>query len=570
MPEENNVVKMKLDTLLRLITKQSFSFPISYKDQQNILSSVLQSCLPSTDSSLRIVTDSFCFHCHQYGGFMIRCRWSSCGYMFHPICFHEIEKGKTIIEIVSTDAIVCPLHRNRIQKENGRIQLPKVVKSGYIQKAVVKKSSLLSSHEESTKKKVVQKVKSKIQDKPVVSKTVSKQLDKSESVVPISIQSDLIQSAPAQPTPSQPVQPTPSQPTPSQSPPVQSPPVQLTPVQSPPPQLTPPQSTPIHSAPSQPVPSQSTPSQPVPSVPIQSTASQPVQPTPSQSTPSQSTPIPESNNEMMIESNDTHSISVGCDGDRDEDANDDGEICDICHYGYSEPGDMLVFCEKCNLPVHQSCYGIEKVPEGEWMCSVCMNHLDPTLVTCAICDKAGGAMHRTADNRWVHLICVFYTPELSLNLSGPEVIVEGLHLISKERAALCCCICHVKGGGCIQCSSRSCTTAYHPYCALKAGYILTSKEVGNGLEYVSYCKVHTDKKLHKDKKTTSSVESTPTKKRKRSQANQRKKQKVKDEIQSIPSTILQKITPNKSDNPIYCNDFWNLIIIIMFLNQIVN
>ena len=36
MPEENNVVKMKLDTLLRLITKQSFSFPISYKDQQNI------------------------------------------------------------------------------------------------------------------------------------------------------------------------------------------------------------------------------------------------------------------------------------------------------------------------------------------------------------------------------------------------------------------------------------------------------------------------------------------------------------------------------------------------------
>ena len=145
MLEENNVVKMKLDTLLRLITKQSFSFPISYKDQQNILSSVLQSCLPSTDSSLRIVTDSFCFHCHQYGGFMIRCRWSSCGYMFHPICFHEIEKEKTIIEIVTTDAIVCPLHRNRIQKENGRIQLPKVVKSGYIQKAVVKKSSLLSS-----------------------------------------------------------------------------------------------------------------------------------------------------------------------------------------------------------------------------------------------------------------------------------------------------------------------------------------------------------------------------------------------------------------------------------------
>lgn len=237
---------------------------------------------------------------------------------------------------------------------------------------------------------------------------------------------------------------------------------------------------------------------------------------------------------------------------------DDGEICDICHYGYSEPGDMLVYCEKCNIPVHQSCYGIDTVPEGEWMCSVCKNNLCPTHVTCAICLKSGGAMHQTADHQWVHLICVFYTPELSLNLSGPEVLVEGLSLISKERAALCCSICKVSGGGCIQCSSRTCTTAYHPYCALKSGFILTSKEDGSGFQYVSYCKVHTEKKQNNRKNSTS--ESSSSRRKKRSPANKRKKQKNKGEVQSIPLSIIQRITPSGSgDHHMFCNDFWTLI-----------
>lgn len=32
--------------------------------------------------------------------------------------------------------------------------------------------------------------------------------------------------------------------------------------------------------------------------------------------------------------------------------------------GYSEPDDMLVFCDRCNLAVHQGCYGVSKLPGG--------------------------------------------------------------------------------------------------------------------------------------------------------------------------------------------------------------
>ena len=54
---------------------------------------------------------------------------------------------------------------------------------------------------------------------------------------------------------------------------------------------------------------------------------------------------------------------------------EDNEVCDICREGYSEPGDMLVFCDRCNIAVHQGCYGIKEVPEGDWFCKHCRDHM---------------------------------------------------------------------------------------------------------------------------------------------------------------------------------------------------
>ena len=58
---------------------------------------------------------------------------------------------------------------------------------------------------------------------------------------------------------------------------------------------------------------------------------------------------------------------------------------------------MIVFCGLCNLPVHQSCYGIEQLPEEDWICYNCMTFgfKRGILISCAMCPKKGGAMKPT-------------------------------------------------------------------------------------------------------------------------------------------------------------------------------
>jgi bromodomain and PHD finger-containing protein 1 len=46
-------------------------------------------------------------------------------------------------------------------------------------------------------------------------------------------------------------------------------------------------------------------------------------------------------------------------------------LCAVCGGGESEEPNEIVFCERCEVAVHQDCYGVEDVPEGDWLCWPC-------------------------------------------------------------------------------------------------------------------------------------------------------------------------------------------------------
>ena len=51
-----------------------------------------------------------------------------------------------------------------------------------------------------------------------------------------------------------------------------------------------------------------------------------------------------------------------------EDDDDDDEVCAICLKPDSEPPNEIIFCENCDMAVHQECYNIPVIPEGDWIC----------------------------------------------------------------------------------------------------------------------------------------------------------------------------------------------------------
>ncbi|XP_077188215.1 lysine-specific demethylase 4B isoform X2 [Paroedura picta] len=132
---------------------------------------------------------------------------------------------------------------------------------------------------------------------------------------------------------------------------------------------------------------------------------------------------------------------------------------------------LLISCAKCCLQVHASCYGIrpDLVNEG-WTCSRCS--ANALAVDCCLCNRRGGALQRTTDGRWVHVICAIAIPEARF-LNVIERHPVDITAIPEQRWKLKCVYCRKRmkkvSGACIQCSYEHCSTSFHVTCAHAAG-----------------------------------------------------------------------------------------------------
>lgn len=149
---------------------------------------------------------------------------------------------------------------------------------------------------------------------------------------------------------------------------------------------------------------------------------------------------------------------------------DETRPCCVCNDLDCDNANVILFCDGCDIAVHQDCYGVAHIPEGQWLCRRCEAERLGYHPRCAFCPFVSGALKQTENkSRWGHIICAQWIPELTFgDLQKLEPIV-GVSRIPQDRYRLKCYLCEERVGACIQCSQRSCTVAYHATCAQVVG-----------------------------------------------------------------------------------------------------
>ncbi|ODM98009.1 Peregrin [Orchesella cincta] len=178
-------------------------------------------------------------------------------------------------------------------------------------------------------------------------------------------------------------------------------------------------------------------------------------------------------------------------GEAEEDA-----VCCICLDGESDNWNQIIFCDLCNIPVHQDCYGVPFIPEGSYQCRRCS--ISPNLtVECIFCPNKEGAFKQTVDGRWAHVVCALWIPEVRFSNASLVEPVDDIDDIPASRWKLSCFLCKTKGvGACIQClSQKTCYTAFHVTCGQAAGYgmkLEVNENTEVGVKLVPSCDKHTN------------------------------------------------------------------------------
>lgn len=228
---------------------------------------------------------------------------------------------------------------------------------------------------------------------------------------------------------------------------------------------------------------------------------------------------------------------------------DDDAVCCICVDGECQNTNVILFCDMCNLAVHQDCYGVPYIPEGQWLCRRCLQ--SPSRpVDCVLCPNTGGAFKQTDHNQWAHVVCALWIPEVRFANTVFLEPIDSIETIPPARWRLTCYICKQKGvGACIQCQRNSCYAAFHVTCAQQAGLHMrmdTVKDNTNAahpiiVQKTAYCDAHCPTNGGGD---ISSLDGEKLRQKSRIKMKQARKTLAKKRT-SVPLILIPTIPPDR-------------------------
>ncbi|XP_014206519.1 lysine-specific demethylase 4C isoform X2 [Copidosoma floridanum] len=139
----------------------------------------------------------------------------------------------------------------------------------------------------------------------------------------------------------------------------------------------------------------------------------------------------------------------------------------------TEPeNNKLLRCRNCQVTVHASCYGVTVLPSDvhNWACDICL--FGKQSIMCCLCPMRGGALKRTSDSQWAHVLCALL---LGARFKDP-VKKEPINALSVSRPAVEfeCCYCRQCNGASLKCSKQNCNAHFHLTCGLASGASLVT------------------------------------------------------------------------------------------------
>lgn len=164
-------------------------------------------------------------------------------------------------------------------------------------------------------------------------------------------------------------------------------------------------------------------------------------------------------------------------------------LCIVCNK-YGRPSNRLAKCCKCKIFVHQFCYGIPKERiKKDFLCEFCKSGAPLSERKCVLCpDSSVNAYKKTAQKKWVHILCAIYVEEARFkSVEKMEPVLLGG--IKRSRYKEQCVYCHERNGVVIKCSEKSCDRKFHVTCGSHFGTLKELKD-GNNSRFVGLCKTH--------------------------------------------------------------------------------